>query len=189
MVQKIDKNPQLDAFQISLMHFIQNEHELVQLSKKIDWDTLEENLSQYYCAENGRLGIPIRLIAGVLMLKRMFDESDESVLDRWVENPYWQYFCGETYFQHELPFDRTELIKFRKRIGDKGAEQILKISIDLYPKKEVKEKEVLIDTTVQEKNITYPTNAKLQKKVIENCQKRKNTVATDLQEGTKAIDD
>ena len=171
MVQKIDKNPQLDAFQIPLMHFIKNDHELVQLSKKIDWDTLEENLSQYYCAENGRPGIPIRLIAGVLMLKRMFDESDESVLDRWVENPYWQYFCGETYFQHELPFDRTELIKFRKRIGDKGAEQILKISIDLYPKKEVKEKEVLIDTTVQEKNITYPTNAKLQKKVIENCRK------------------
>jgi IS5 family transposase len=171
MIQKTDKNPQLDAFRIPLVHFIQNDHELVELSKKIDWDTLEESLSQYYCENNGRPGLPIRLVAGVLMLKRMFDESDESVLDRWVENPYWQYFCGETYFQHELPFDRTELIKFRKRIGDKGAEQILKISIDLFTKKEVKEKEALIDTTVQEKNITYPTDPKLQKKVIESCRK------------------
>ena len=122
MIQKTDKNPQLDAFRIPLVHFIHNDHELVELSRKIDWDTLEENLSQYYCADNGRPALPIRLIAGVLMLKRMFDESDESVLDRWVENPYWQYFCGETYFCHELPFDRTELIKFRKRIGDKGAQ-------------------------------------------------------------------
>ena len=63
----------------------------------------------------------------MLLLKRMFDESDESVIERWVENPYWQYFCGETYFQHEPPFDRTELIKFRKRIGDEGAEILLKM--------------------------------------------------------------
>jgi IS5 family transposase len=171
MIQKTDKNPQLDAFKTPLVHFIQNEHELVQLSKKIDWDNLEENLSQYYCADNGRPGLAIRLIAGILMLKRIFNESDESVLERWVENPYWQYFCGETYFQHEPPFDRTELIKFRQRIGDKGAEQILKISIDMYPKREVNEKEALFDTTVQEKNITYPTDAKLQKKVIESCRK------------------
>jgi IS5 family transposase len=77
----------------------------------------------------------------MLILKRMFNESDESVLDRWVENPYWQYFCGEVYFQHKLPFDRTELIKFRKRIGDAGAEKILKTSIQLFPKKEYQEKE------------------------------------------------
>lgn len=99
----------------------------------------------------------------------MFNESDESVLDRWVENPYWQYLCGEVYFQHKVPFDRTELTKFRKRIGEKGAEQILKMSIHLFPKREVKEKEVLIDSTVQEKNITYPTDVKLQKKTIEKC--------------------
>jgi IS5 family transposase len=77
----------------------------------------------------------------MLILKRMFNECDESVLDRWVENPYWQYFCGEVYFQHKLPFDRTELIKFRKRIGDAGAEKILKTSIQLFPKKEYQEKE------------------------------------------------
>jgi IS5 family transposase len=121
--------------------------------------------------DNGRPGVPIRTVAGILMLKRMFDESDESVIDRWVENPYWQYFCGETYFQHEPPFDRTELIKFRKRISDEGAEILLKMSIHLFPKKEIQEKEVLLDTTVQEKNITYPTDVKLQKKIVEKCRK------------------
>jgi IS5 family transposase len=101
----------------------------------------------------------------------MFNQSDESVLDRWVENPYWQYFCGEVYFRHDYPFDRTELIKFRQRIGEKGAEQILKATVNLFEKKEVQEKEVLIDTTVQEKNITFPTDVKLQKKIIEKCRK------------------
>lgn len=171
MIKKIDKTPQLEMFKIPLEHFIKESHQLVQLSKKIDWDDLEDNLSKYYCIDNGRPSIPIRTIAGILILKRMFNESDESVLDRWAENPYWQYFCGEVYFQYDLPFDRTELIKFRKRIGEEGAEQILKMSIHLFPKKEIYEKEVLIDTTVQEKNITYPTDVKLQKKIIEKCRK------------------
>lgn len=171
MIKKIDKTPQLEMFKTPLKHFIKSNHQLVELSKKIDWDYLENNLSQYYCKDNGRPGIPIRTIAGILILKRMFNESDESVLDRWVENPYWQYFCGEVYFQYDFPFDRTELIKFRKRIGEQGAEQILKMSIHLFSNKEIYEKEVLIDTTVQEKNITYPTDVKLQKKIIERCRK------------------
>ena len=171
MIQKIDKTPQLEMFKTPLISFIKENHGLALLSKKINWDELEKNLSIYYCENNGRPSIPIRKIAGILVLKRMFNESDESVLERWVENPYWQYFCGEIYFQYDPPFDRTELIKFRKRIGEEGAEQILKTSIHLYPKKEIQEKEVLIDTTVQEKNITYPTDVKLQKKIIENCRK------------------
>ena len=171
MIQKIDKTPQLDVFKTPLVHFITMDHSLVQLSKRINWDDLEEKLSIHYCPNNGRPGIPIRTISGILLLKRMFNESDESVLERWVENPYWQYFCGEVYFQYRPPFDRTELIKFRKRIGEQGSEFLLKASIDLYPKKEIQEKEVLIDTTVQEKNITYPTDVKLQKKLIEKCRK------------------
>lgn len=177
MVQKIDKNPQLEIFKTPLKHFIKEEHHLILLSKRINWDLLEDQLSKYYCLDNGRPGVPIRTVAGMLLLRRIFNESDESVIERWVENPYWQYFCGEVYFCHEPPFDRTELIKFRKRIGEEGAETLLKVSIDLFPKKEVQEKEVLIDTTVQEKNITYPTDVKLQKKIIEKCRtiaKREN---------------
>ena len=179
MVQKINKTPQLDIFKTPIVHFIKESHELVSMANKINWDFIEDELGKNYSLDNGRPSIPIRTIAGVVLLKRMFDESDESVIDRWVENPYWQYFCGETYFQHEAPFDRTELIKFRKRIGEEGAEILLKASIDLFPTKETREKEVLIDTTVQEKNITYPTDVKLQKKLIEKC--RKIAVVEDIQ--------
>ena len=182
MIQKIDQTPQLDMYRTPLKHFIKESHELVLLAKKMDWGFLEEQLSKFYCIDNGRPALPIRIVAGMLMLKRMFDESDESVIDRWVENPYWQYFCGEVYFCHEPPFDRTELIKFRKRIGEEGAEQLLKASIDLYPKKEIQEKEVLLDTTVQEKNITYPTDVKLQKKIIEKCRKIAKTEGIQLRQ-------
>lgn len=171
MVGKKEKHPQLNMFQVPLKQFINESHELVGLSKKLDWESLEKDLSVYYCEDNGRPGVPIRLIVGIIMLRRMYNQSDESVLDRWVENPYWQYFTGEVYFRHDYPFDRTELIKFRQRIGEKGAEQILKASVNLFEKKEVQEKEVLIDSTVQEKNITFPTDVKLQKKIIEKCRK------------------
>jgi transposase, IS5 family len=70
----------------------------------------------------------------------MFNESDKSVLNKWVENPYQQNFCRELYFQHEPPFDRAELIKFRKLIGEEGSDQILKMTIYLFSKKEIQEK-------------------------------------------------
>lgn len=171
MISKLEKSPQLELFRTPLQHFIKKDHELVLLSRKINWEQLESDLSIHYCEDNGRPSVPIRLITGILVLKRMFNESDESVLERWAENPYWQYFCGEVYFNHQAPFDRTELIKFRKRVGEKGCEQILKMSIHLFTKGEVQEKEALFDTTVQEKNITYPTDVKLQKKVIEKCRR------------------
>ena len=122
-------------YKVSLKHFIKENHELVLLSVRIDWEKIESELGVYYCDNNGRPCIRIRTIAGIVLLKRMFNESDESVLDPWVENPYWQYFCGEVYFQHELPLDRTELIKFRKRIGEKRSEQLLKMTVQLFLRK------------------------------------------------------
>ena len=169
MIGKTDKSPQLHMYQVPIIQFINKEHELYQLSERINWVEIEQDLTEYYCVDNGRPSIPIRKIVGVVLLKRMFNESDESVVDRWKENPYWQHFCGEVNFQHNWPFDPTELIKFRHRMGEKGMERILKISIDLFEKKEVQEKQVLVDSTVQEKNITYPTDPKLQKKIIEKC--------------------
>lgn len=169
MVGKIDKTPQLHIFKVPLLSFIREDHELCLLANKIDWDLVEQDFSEYYCLDNGRPSIPIRKVVGVILLRRMFNLSDESVVDKWRENPYWQYFCGEVNFQHEPPFDPTELIKFRKRVGESGAERLLKLSIDLFDRKEIEEKVVLIDTTVQEKNITFPTDTKLQKKIIEKC--------------------
>jgi IS5 family transposase len=169
MLGKTDKTPQLNIYQVPLIQFIDKTHELCLAAEQINWDELERDLSDYYCVDNGRPSIPIRKIVGVILLKRAYNESDESVVDRWKENPYWQYFCGEVNFQHEWPFDPTELVKFRKRMGEPGMERILKLSIDLFGEKEIQEKRVLVDSTVQEKNITFPTDTKLQKKIVEKC--------------------
>ena len=187
MIGKTDKEPQLNIFKTPLNQFINSNHELCLLSKKIDWDKVEEDFSQYYCVDNGRPSIPIRKIVGVILLKRVNNHSDESAVEIWKENPYWQYFCGETYFQHEPPFDPTELIKFRQRIGEPGAEKLLSLTIHLFEKKEIEEKEVLIDTTVQEKNITFPTDTKLQKKIIEKCRKIADKEGIALRQSYKRI--
>lgn len=169
MVGKQDKTPQLSIFDTPLERFINLDHELCILSKKIDWDSIEDDFSFYY-SEIGRPSVPIRRMIGLLLLKHIYNLSDESIVDRWIENPYWQYFSGELVFQKDKPFDPTEFIHFRNRIGKEGAERLLKISVQLFGK-ESQEKEVLIDSTVQEKNITYPTDAKLHKRIIDKVNK------------------
>ena len=169
MVGKQDNTPQLSIFDTPLEKFINLEHELCVLSQKIDWDSVEEEFSIYY-SKIGRPSVPIRKMVGLILLKHIYNLSDESVVDRWIENPYWQYFSGERIFQTQKPFDPTEFIHFRNRIGKEGAEKLLKLSVQLFGK-EAQEKEVLIDSTVQEKNITYPTDAKLHKRIIEKVNK------------------
>ena len=171
MVGKTEKHPQLNIFKTPLVQFINVEHETCVLANKIDWDSLNNDFKDYY-KNFGRPSVPLRRMIGLTLLKYMYNLSDESVVERWMENPYWQYFTGEVYFQTEKPFDPSEFVHFRKRIGEKGAERLLKLSVDLFGK-EAKEKEVLIDTTVQEKNITFPTDTKLHKKIIDKC----NTIA------------
>ena len=169
MVGKIEKQPQLNLFKIQLTQFIAKEHELRVLADKIEWDSIEKDFSKYY-KNFGRPSVPIRKMVGLILLKYIYNLSDEAVVERWKENPYWQYFCGEIYFQTQQPIEPSEFVHFRNRIGEKGIERLLKLSIDLFGK-EAEEKEVLIDTTVQEKNITYPTDAKLQKRIIDKCNK------------------
>lgn len=107
-------------------------------------------------------------MVSLLILKKLYNLSDETIVERWVENPYFQFFSGESVFQWNFPCHPTDLVYFRKRIGEEGVEKILKVSIDLHGKR-AKEKEVLVDTTVQEKNITFPTDIKLYKRIIEHC--------------------
>ena len=97
MLGKTDKTPQLNMYQVPLIQFLNMEHELCQLAERIDWDGLERDLTDYYCIDNGRPSVPIRKIVGVVLLKRMFNESDESVVDRWKENPYWRVSRGHVY--------------------------------------------------------------------------------------------
>jgi len=170
MVGKTESNPQLNVFRIPLVSVINMNHELVELSKRINWKSVEKDFITYYSA-TGRPAVPLRKMIGSMLLKQMYSLSDEAFVARWVENPYWQYFCGETYFQFEKPFDPSEFVHFRNRIGGPGAEKLLKLSISLFEAEEVNEKEVLVDTTVQEKNITFPTDTKMHKKIIEGCKK------------------
>jgi len=172
MLKKLPVQPQLEMFKTVLTSFIHPDHDLCQLARKIDWDYLEKEFSPLY-GKVGRPSVPIRTIVGLLILKQMYDLGDETVLDRYLENPYWQHFCGEVYFQYILPFDPSDFVHFRKRIKEGGMMKIFEQSINLFGKERVRKevKEVRVDTTVQEKNITFPTDRKLTEKVIDHCKR------------------
>jgi IS5 family transposase len=167
MKGKSPDTSQLNLLPQRLEDLVNPGHPLCKLSKRIPWDEIEEHFSDLY-HHSGRPAKPIRRMVSLLILKQLYNLSDESIVERWVENPYYQFFSGETLFQWEFPCHPTDLVYFRKRIGEEGVEKILKVSIKLHGKK-AKEREVLVDTTVQEKNITFPTDTKLYKRVIEHC--------------------
>jgi len=170
MLKKLPVQPQLEMFKTVLTSFIHPEHELCLLAKQIDWNSLEKEFAPLY-GKVGRPSIPIRTIVGLLLLKQMYDLGDETVVLRYLENPYWQHFCGEVYFQYKLPFDPSDFVHFRHRIGPEGMTKIFKQSIDLFDKDFIRREVVRVDTTVQEKNITFPTDRKLTEKVIEHCKR------------------
>jgi len=168
----LKKNPvstgQADLFRERLESIINMKHRLVTLSGLIKWDWLESCVSKHYCHTNGRPGGSIRMMMGLLILKDIEGQSDESVCERWVENPYWQYFCGEEFFQHKFPVTPESLSYFRNRIGEEGMECVLAETIRLglvsgvVTKKDIEQ--VTVDTTVQEKAVTFPTDSKLRHK-------------------------
>lgn len=165
MLGKHDPQDQSDLFRSRLDQPISPNHQLAILAGEIDWDWIEDQLKGYY-SDEGRPSVPIRTMVGLLLLKQLYNQSDESVLDRWIENPYWQYFTGETWFQHKPPFDPTDFVYFRKRVGKQGMEKVLSLTVKLHDGA-ASETVVQIDTTVQEKNITFPTDAKLQRRIIQ----------------------
>ena len=140
---------------------------LLLLAKKIPWTTFEKEFAPLY-ADFGRPAKPIRLMVGLLLLKQLENLSDERVVEAWVQNPYYQAFCGMDHFQWQFPCDPSELVHFRKRIGESGVEKIFQASVLLHGGQAL-EREVVIDTTVQEKNITFPTDTKLRVKAMRRC--------------------
>ena len=175
----LQENPkasgQADLYRARLESIIDLSHELVKLTGKVGWSGLQEDLSVYYCVDNGRPGGSIRLMAGLQMLKDMKGLSDEEVCAVWRENPYFQHFCGEEFFQHRLPVEPPSLSIFRKRIGQAGMERLLQETIRIGLESatiEAKDlKRVTVDTTVQEKAIRFPTDTRLCHKAREELVK------------------
>jgi transposase, IS5 family len=161
--------PQCELFGAHLSELLNREHPLYVLAERIDWAEFDAAIDACYADELGRPGVNTRLMVGLLYLKHAFDESDESVVARWVENPYWQFFCGLSYMQHELPIDPSSLSKWRKRVGAERLEKLLETTLrTALAMKAVRPQEfqkVNVDTTVQEKGIAFPTDARLYHKM------------------------
>ena len=163
---------QLSLFS-SLEDMLNHNHPLYKLANKINWRRFEEAFSPLYCRTNGRPAHPIRLMCGLLILKHLRNVSDESVVLQWSENAYYQYFCGQLEFLPKEPCEASDLVHFRNRIGEAGMEVILSESIRVNTENDDEDhfNTAFIDSTVQEKNITYPTDAKLHKKIIKRVLK------------------
>jgi IS5 family transposase len=166
---------QLQLFQSHFDQLLNLDHALVILADKIDWLRFETILEGCYCPDNGAPAKATRLLVGLHYLKSAFDLSDEEVVARWLENPYWQYFCGFTTMQHKSPLHPTTLVKWRNRVGETKMLSLLEETIALaLREKMITPKEldhVTVDTTVQEKNITHPTDSKLYYKAIKKLVK------------------
>jgi len=168
MIRKPKNTSQL-GFYSTFEEQLNHHHPLFVLANTIHWQQFEGCFSKHYSATMGAPAKPIRLMVSLLILKQLRNLSDESVVEQWAENSYYQYFSGEDCFCSKPPCVATELVEFRKRIGEEGIELILKESIRINGK-DGKGDTLSGDTTVQEKNITYPTDDKLYKKIIKKCQ-------------------
>jgi IS5 family transposase len=131
MLGKTDKNPQLHIGEIPLVQFINKEHELCRLTEKIDWENVEKEFARFY-SNKGAPSIPMRKMIGLILLKKAYGLSDKNSVVQWIENPYWQQFCGETCFQHKAPLYYHDFSHFRQRIGPEGEKMIEKLGHDVF---------------------------------------------------------
>ena len=146
---------------------LSHRHPLYILAHKVQWEVFEKAFSKHY-SDDGRPAKPIRLMVSLVLLKHIRNLSDESVVEQWMENVYYQFFSGEKMYACGVPCEASELVHFRNRIGEEGIELIFKESIRINGK-DGREDEATVDTTVQAKNITYPTDNKLHRKIIKKC--------------------
>jgi transposase, IS5 family len=154
-----------DLLRPRLTDMIDMRHELVKLAALIDWEFFEAEWAGFFPSHTGRPATSPRLVAGLLYLQHTYRLSDETVVARWMENPYYQHFCGETFFQHRFPLDPSSLTRWRKRIGEEGVEWLLTKTIEAAREAGVISERsieaVIVDTTVMEKAIAHPTDARL----------------------------
>lgn len=181
----------LEIFKVRLEEIINIEHPLVKLADTINWKNLEEKLSKKYSEKMGAPGKQIRLMVGLQYLKYIYNESDEMIVEKFVENPYYQYFCGNEYFEHSLPIDSSSMTRFRERMGKETIEELFKETVKSAERsKQLKEKDfeqLNVDTTVQEKAISFPTDAKLYYKMLEDLVEQANTRGIILRQSYKFV--
>src|SRR4030042_5965344 len=158
-----------DLFRAHISQILNRNHPLYVLGSQIDWSIFEREFGPLYVENFGRPGLPIRLVVGLHYLKYAYNESDEPVVERFLENPYWQYFCGFEYFQHEVPLDPSSLVRWRRRVGSGGMGKLLKETGETAKRKRLLKASHLgrvnVDTTVQEKAVAFPTDARLYHKM------------------------
>ena len=175
-----------DMFQQPLAELINLKHPLVKLAELIDWSVFETRRAEFFPSRTGRPASSPRLIAGLLYLQHTFACSDEDLVRMWVENPYWQHFCGETYFQHEPPIDPSSMTRWRQRVGEEGVEWLLTETIEAARRgKVVKAKsfgKIIIDTTVMEKAVAYPTDSRLLERARQHLVKLADTLNITLRQ-------
>ncbi|MCV2890129.1 IS5 family transposase [Ruegeria aquimaris] len=154
-----------DLLRPRLVDMIDLRHELVKLAALIDWEVFEREWAGFFPSATGRPATSPRLVAGLLYRQHAYRLSDEAVVARWVETPYYQHFTGEVFFQHRPPIDPSSLTRWRGRIGEEGVEWLLTQTIRAGQKSgaidEDSVKRVAVDTTVMEKAIAHPTDARL----------------------------
>src|SRR3977135_1516090 len=153
--------PASDAMPLGKM--LNPQHSLYLLAQAINWQVFDDQFGPLYADGVGRPALSTRLMVALHYIKHLYDLSDDLVLAGFLENPYWQFFCGMEYFQHQLPCDSTSLVKWRQRVGASGIEQLLKETLEAAKRHQaLKAQEiecVNVDTTVQEKAIAFPTDA------------------------------
>ena len=175
-----------DLFRSRLDQIINMNHELVRLAQAVDWGHLEERFGAVYSDGPGMPPLATRLMAGLAILKYTFDLSDEELCARWVENPYFQYLCGEAFFCHALPFDRSSMTRWRQRMGEERIAALLQESLSVAVKTGAMKlqdvRRVIVDTTVEPKNVMFPTDAKLLNRARERLVSLARRVGLDLRQ-------
>jgi IS5 family transposase len=173
-------DPQRDLFRVELHQLIDRRHPLVQLADQIHWEEFHATFAPLFCPDNGRAACPVRLMVGLHYLKHTFDLSDEDTVAQWVENPYWQYFCGGKFFEHTLPIHPSSMSRWRSHLREAGVETMLAELIATGLRSGAIRPTMLarinVDTTVQEKFVRFPTDARLydrmRERLVQAAQRR-----------------
>ncbi|MDP7059173.1 MAG: IS5 family transposase, partial [Candidatus Marinimicrobia bacterium] len=190
-MQAKPRDRQQNLYEVQLGFLCDSSQPLMRLSQVIDWSHFDEAFGNLYSEGQGRPAKPTRLMVGLHYLKHAQDLSDEEVVYQWVQNPYWQYFCGEETFQHELPIDPSSMTRWRNRLKSEGLEALLFETIHAGLKTKVLKRTSLqrlnVDTTVQEKAVTFPTDSKLYHRMREKLVKEANVCEVELRQSYKRL--